>query len=373
MADEEVVNEPSSDPVEEENNVLELSDAEFNELPIPDDDDPVEEINEEQEPEEPTPDSVIEEETQDAFKDAPSGDTTVPDEQTESKPDLEQSTEDTDEDSSKTEVDYEKEYASAIAPLKANGKLHDISSIEELRKLASMGANYTKKMVALKPNLKLMKMLENNGLLDEQKLSYLIDLDQKNPDAIQKFIKESGIDPLEIDVEKDTEYQPKTYTVNDAQLQLDEVLDNIRGTPSFDKTIDIIGNKWDESSKQILLDNPTIITSINEHVESGIYDTINTHIEKERMLGNLVGLSDLDAYKKIGDTLQAQGAFNAPGNTEEPITPSNKPADDPKLKEKKRAASPTKRPASKSKAKEDFNPLALSDAEFEKLTAGQLL
>ena len=49
-----------------------------------------------------------------------------------------------------------------------------------------MGAGYGRKLQDMQPHLKTLRMLEKNNLLDEGKLSYLIDLDQKNPDAIKK-------------------------------------------------------------------------------------------------------------------------------------------------------------------------------------------
>ena len=71
-------------------------------------------------------------------------------------------------------------------------------------------------------------MLENNGLLDEQKITYLIDLDKKNPDAIGKLIKESGIDPLDVNTQEEPKYTPGNYSVSDAQVNLDAVLDRPR-------------------------------------------------------------------------------------------------------------------------------------------------
>ena len=41
-------------------------------------------------------------------------------------------------------------------------------------------------------------MLENAGITDENQLAYLIDLSNKNPQAIQKLVKDSGIDPLDM-------------------------------------------------------------------------------------------------------------------------------------------------------------------------------
>ena len=128
-----------------------------------------------------------------------------------------------------------------------------IDSVEDAISLMQMGANYNKKMAGMKEPLKFIKMLQNNNLLDEAKLSYLIDLDKKSPEAIARLVKESGIDPLNIDVTKDTEYKPNTYTVDDVQVELDTVIEDIRDTDSFKDTIDIVSNKWDEASRKVVV------------------------------------------------------------------------------------------------------------------------
>jgi len=274
------------------------------------------------------------------------------------------------------DLNYQTEYEKLLAPFRANGKDMQVGNVDDALTLMKMGANYNKKMAGLKPNLKLMKMLSNNDLLDEEKLTYLIDLQKKNPEAIAKFIKDSGIDPLDIDTEKDTEYKPGTYTVNDKDVELDMVLEGIQDTKSFDETIDIIGNKWDDSSKRVVLEDPKLIEVINEHVASGIYDQIHKIVESEKMLGRLTELSDLEAYKHVGDVLQKEGAFDTVGSntTEQQSQPSQKQAptkairsEDPKLKNRRRAAS-SPRGSSKTKAPQ-FDPLAMSDEEFEKVSA----
>jgi hypothetical protein len=295
----------------------------------------------------------------------------------------EDTTEETTEEDSSTEtdtstIDYKAEYEKLLTPFRANGKNMQVNSVDDAITLMKMGANYNKKMAALKPNLRLMKMLQNNELLDEEKLSYLIDLDKKNPDAVQKFVKESGIDPLDIDDKKDTEYTPSTYTVNDTEVELDGVLDEIRDTDSFTRTIDIIGNKWDASSKKVLIETPAIIRVINEQVSNGIFDKITGVIESERMLGRLQGLSDLEAYKQVGQAIQAKRGFDTPVNetsdtTEDATTTSNKTQDDPKLKSRKRAASSTRSAPGSTKKDNDYNPLALSDAEFEKVASNDFI
>jgi hypothetical protein len=87
------------------------------------------------------------------------------------------------------------------------------------------------------------------------------------------------------------------------------------------------------------------------------------------MLGKLDGLSDIDAYKAVGDALYI------PKPTSQGINTINTPAskatnrEDPRLVEKRKAASTTKSVASN--VKPDFNPLSMSDEEFEKIASSK--
>lgn len=271
-------------------------------------------------------------------------------------------------------IDYEAEYKRILAPFKANGREVEVKTVDDAITLMQMGANYNKKMAALKPNLKVLKLLENNGLLDETKLSFLIELDRKNPEAINKLVKDSGIDPMDFDAEKAGEYKPRIHTVDDREIVLDTVLDEIQDSPSYNRTLGIVSKEWDGASKQVIAEHPQLLKVINDHVERGIYDLINAEIERERMLGRLTGMSDLEAYRQVGDAIQARGGFdhlNAQEmkNTPEKkvVTPAPKKEDDDKLKEKKRAASSTKPAGSVSANQDDFDPLSMSDEEFAKL------
>lgn len=272
----------------------------------------------------------------------------------------------------------EQKLARLYAPFKANGREMQVNDVDEAISLMQMGANYTKKMAALKPNLKLLKLLENNGLLDENKLSFLIDLDKKSPEAIKQLVKDSGIDPLDLEGEKVGAYKPNTYTVDERELALDAVLDDIQGTPTYARTIDLVSNKWDAPSKQVIADNPQLLKVLNDHMASGHFDLISKEIDRERTFGRLAGLSDIEAYRNVGDALAAAGKFNhlvsAPVKTnpspQQEVTPKAK-ADDPALKDKKRAASATQAAPAKAGADAELNPLSLSDAEFEKFAASK--
>ena len=282
------------------------------------------------------------------------------------------------------EVDYKAEYEKLLKPFKANGRDIQVGSVDDAVALMQMGANYNKKMAALKPNMKLMKMLENHDLLSEDKLNYLIDLSRKDAGAINKLIKESGIDPLTLDTEKADGYTPKSYKVDEREIELDMVLEQIQHSQAYPKTLEVVSKQWDPASRQTVANSPQLLKIINDHVDRGIYDVISAEVERERIFGRLNGLSDIEAYRQVGDSIQARGGFDhlvqkrtdhGQQAAARPVVVQPKPkmAENDKLREMRKAASTSQPAASSGKSVSDFNPLALSDEEFSKLVQPKFL
>lgn len=282
----------------------------------------------------------------------------------------EDSDEDESEESSETEV-TNKDLEALFEPFKANGKMIKVESVEEARTLMQKGANYNKKMAALKPAFKVAKMLENNELLDEDTVSYLIDLQNGNPDALRKLIADKGIDLDSLESDEDPKYAPTTkHKVTDAELALDDVLAQVRETDTYEATMNLVGKEWDESSKGKLVQNPSMILKLNEHMGNGVYQQIADEMARQDALGQLTGLSDLDAYFKVGNDLMAAGKFGSQtqenSQTQEPekvVEPVQKKANEQR-KSQRKAAAATK--AKKPVKEPEVNPFDLSDEDFEK-------
>lgn len=277
---------------------------------------------------------------------------------------------DSNEDDDSEEAESGQKLEDLFKPFKANGREISVKSIEEARTLMQMGANYNKKMAALKPAFKVAKMLENNKLLDENTVSYLIDLHNGNPEAIEKLIKDTKFNVDDFDIEKDTEYAPTNqHKVTDDELALKDVLDQMRDTDTYEATMRVVGEEWDESSKSKLVANPNMILKLNEHVGNGLYQKIQDEIGRQTALGHLTGLSNLDAYFEVGQQMLQSGQLGeAPNQSQQApqvdkAAQQEKQAQDAKRQAKKRAAKPTKqkRPA----PKQEFNPFEMSDEEFE--------
>ena len=209
------------------------------------------------------------------------------------------------------EVDYKVTHEQIMAPFKANGKTMQVKSVEEAIQLMQMGANYTRKMQELQPHRKTLLMLENNGLLDEGKLSFLIDLDKKNPEAIKKLLQDAKIDPLDVDLEKESTYQEGNHKVSDEEAQFRLVLDELNSNPVGRETLQTINSTWDQASKEVLWKQPEVMNTIYQQRENGVYARITAEIDRRRTLGVIqVGVPFLEAYRVVGDELHKAGAFN---------------------------------------------------------------
>jgi len=255
------------------------------------------------------------------------------------------------------------------APFKANGKTMKIENADDAVRLMQKGANYNLKMASMKPHLKVLKTLEKNEI-DEEKLNFLIDLDRNDPGAIARLLKQSEIDPIDFDTDRnEKQYKATDHSVEDREIAFDEVLDEIKDSDTYARTLDVVGGQWDDASKRAVTDAPELLRLMNDHMASGVYDVISNQLTQERALGRLNGLSDIEAYREVGDAIQAKGGFDHLFQQEErqQAPPSQERSTEPKQeaksrREKRKAASPTKSAPGKKKA--DFNPLGMSDDAF---------
>lgn len=256
-----------------------------------------------------------------------------------------------------------------MAPFKANGKTIQANTPEEVIKLMQMGANYTRKMQELQPHKKMLLMLQTNGLLDEDKISYLIDLSQKNPEAIKKLVKESGIDPLEIDTEKEVAYRNNgNHRVTDAEVNFNTTLEELEATPVGKETIKSAGN-WDQASKEELFKNPGILTVLAEHRELGVYAPIEAEIDRRRIIGDIPStMPFLQAYKLVGDELANANKLPVKqAATQAAVVATRVATPKPAASNSSKASAASSTRSNTQKAKPFINYLEMDDKEFEKL------
>ena len=279
---------------------------------------------------------------------------------------------------------YEQFYKQVMAPIKANGKLIKLNSANDVISLIQQGANYTKKMQSIAPYRKQLKMLEDNELLDNDKLRFLIDVAKHDKDAIKKLLSEAKIDATELSYEeelddegnpKPVQYYPKTPNVSDQEVAWSEAWKELLEQEKLDNvdTHSVIMNMDSISQKQVY-ENPQILGLMHMTQTCGAYDKIVAEMDRLKTLGyikdeapflstfievkNLMlqhGLLNDEVAKLNGGSIPNQAIAKGPAPSKKTTVANDKKA---------KAAAPSR---STGKSTKPFlNPLNMSDEEFLK-------
>lgn len=210
------------------------------------------------------------------------------------------------------EVTAEKAFFDRVtAEFQANGKAFKIDSAEDVVSLMQKGLNYNQKMATMKPGMKVLKALQEQGIESVEDLGFLLDLKAKKPEAIARLIQESGIDAYELNEEKAQAYQPSVPQVSDEVVNFEMTAKSLEGNPHFGTVVQQLGT-YDETTKQEIFKNPHLLNLLTDHVQNGYYDKICARLEQEQAVGRLNGMSFLQAYDTVGNMLFGQPQQQAP-------------------------------------------------------------
>lgn len=371
-------------------NVLGMSEDELSRLDIsqylgdkvtPEDGNPVveDEGNPAQEPsDEPEPEPEAEEVEDEGKPDEPEAkakgeDQAKPESETDPKKQDEPHGKDKSEPESQSVPDHKAFYESIIGkPFKANGREIKLQNPEDVIRLMQMGANYHEKMAALKPSRRYLKMLEQNELLDEDKLGFLIDLSKRDPKAIAKLVQDSQIDLMDFDVEQGAGYKSQHVAPPESQITLEDTIQELQSSPGFRDVLTNVTSTWDAESQDVIASHPELLRVLNAQKDAGHFDIIVNELAREKMLGRTAGMNSLQAYSAVETRLKAEGKLGAPAVITAPVKTETTPAKDNKAaKAKKAAATPRQTVQNKKTLPEGENLFALSEEEFAKIDPTQ--
>ena len=286
-------------------NIWEVSDAEYDVDSISDFE-PTE--PEEQQTEEP----IEHEQDEQVYEDEPGHQ----EEHVDVYQDAQESEDEVEDTPSDSTTDYESQYKKIVGtPFKANGKEITVDSAEDAIKLMQMGANYHKQMQQLKPAKRIIAMLEQAGMLDENKLNHAIDIMNGNSAAIHKLIQERNVDVSDLYSDSEVDYTPNQHQVTDERIELDTLFNELNSTSHGQRVLQEVAGTWDEKSRYTIGQTPEILRLLGNQIENGIYDVIVAEVDKQRMLGNIPANAPmLQAYEQVGKYLQANGRLIPAGS-----------------------------------------------------------
>ena len=234
--------------------------------------------------------------------------------------------------------------------------------------LAQKGSNYVKNMTELKPIKQLNALLNQHGITQED-LGLLIGLKQKKPEAIAKIVKEGGVDIYGLDVDEADKYVPNAPQAPHINEALEATLEELKvSSPVFNQTIQVVGNQWDDSSRNMIAEHPQLLRIIDAQMADGTFAKIDSVVQYERALGRLVGLSDLEAYVEVERRLQQVGSQPTPVvvASQQPVGTSKQQ----QVNNQRKSAAPP-RAVKETVVNQPINSPALSDDEFLKQLASQ--
>lgn len=260
----------------------------------------------------------------------------------------------------------EEVYERLFQPFKAANQMVQINSVDEAIKLMQQGVDYYKKTRELAKYSRTVHMLEKNGLTSDEDIGYIIDLFNKDPKAISKLLKDSNIDVMELDLDEESDYTPSNHTISDKELELRMVMTRNADNRDFQSIVDDVRD-WDVDSRKLVSDHPQLLEILSEDYASGAYQQVMAEITKREALGQLVGLSKIQAYRQVVEEWTApQQKRGKPSSKSNPQPKAN----DSDRQRRRKAASPAPRSVAKPKKAEINTPqelYAMSDEELDKL------
>jgi len=317
-----------------------------------------------EEPTEEVEEDVVEEETEDIEETDPEPQVEEEDEadvdsvEDELEPEEDEEESQVEAENVETNVDEDATSKQFLQPLKVSGKDVQVKSIDDMRSLAQMGVDYSRKMREIKPLRAVGETLAkagliNDGVVDEEALARLLDISSGNKDALASLMKEQEIDPLDMEIE-DVNYTPQTTMVSEGAIALQDVEKELVSRGSVDSVVNAIG-RLDERSKQFFNETPANLLKLEDDITSGVYDKIMGTVEYERSLGRLGNMSDMEAYVQFAS---AESQPQTAPVVEKTVTKAST--------SKRKAAGISKRAPAKKQKTPDF--VGMSDEEFEALT-----
>ena len=200
--------------------------------------------------------------------------------------------------------------------IKASGVDRTVRDAEHLKTLVRIGFSANENNRKIKPYLRQLKSLEQAGVsLEDDNLNFLVDVMSGNKDALKELVKNKfnmEEDELQSWYDEDGEGSGKAYVANDhvisdSRFQLQEILEDIKTTPTYDRTVNFLSN-IDDDGKALISREPELVNLLNNDMQSGIFDKAVDEANFRMDRGLLPKQSILQSYIAV---MQDEEFFNS--------------------------------------------------------------
>ncbi len=190
---------------------------------------------------------------------------------------------------------------------KANGKEFEFTDNEifdQFGKVFGQAMNYTQKMQAIAPYRSIIETVKEQGLTQED-MNLMVDVLKGDKQALASIMKRTGIDALDVDTDAGDSYKPKNYGRNDAELAIQDIVEEIGKDPEYPVTYHIVEKQWDSKSRETFVKNPDLIKELHIDVRNGVFDKVSPIAMKMKVLDG-GRKSDLEYYIEAGKNYYAE-------------------------------------------------------------------
>lgn len=209
----------------------------------------------------------------------------------------------------KAEKEKKKAPVVTTRKFRANGQEFEFTEqeiLDQFEVVFGQSMNYTKKMQKIAPYRKMISALEQEGVTQEA-LNLAIDALKGDKGALKKLMDDNKIDAYDLtsDGDEPPVYNPKTYGKDETSLDIEEITRTIQGDEEFAITTNVIDEQWDDRSRQMIKQNPGIITGLHNDIKTGLYDKVAPIAMKMQVLdGNTK--SSIEYYMIAGEQVRVK-------------------------------------------------------------------
>lgn len=190
------------------------------------------------------------------------------------------------------------------ADFKANGKMvKGIDDPEKIVKNLQMSTGLAKKVSEYKKAKPFIEPMEKRGLMQNpDKFDMHMKMEDGDTDAIKQFLKDKGIDPMDLDFEEDFSYKVDSTRIGKEEMIFADMQETADSYGVADKFTSTVLEEWDPESAGKLFDGEQGLTMANQlaaQMANGVYDKVSAIAENMKLTQpGFMGLSSIDQYNE---------------------------------------------------------------------------
>jgi hypothetical protein len=236
------------------------------------------------------------------------------------------------------------------------------ATMNELIEGFKKGMNYTQKMQELAPLRRSLSIVSSNDISEED-LNLLVEAKQGSKEALAKLMSNSGVDPLDVEVEEHSNYKPADYGKDEVDMEMDIVRKEILADTEYSEQVKEAVTSMPEDMYTKISSSANNLKALHQDIRAGIYQEVMPEVVK---LQALYGKTEptMDTYVKVANKL-----FNEKSAAQKQETVKKAVKDTTRANNRKRVAPTSKSPKKDSYIKQDIKSMDDDEfaAEFQKI------